>query len=457
MKQQGFSRRSFLATSAMAGFFIPATHVFGQEVKDQPGKQFRYLKVGVGGMGSGDMGALKGAGAICVGLCDVNPHELDRAAKGYPGIPTFTDYRVMFDKLAKECDGVCISTTDHTHAAIALAAMRLGKHVYVQKPLAHSYEECEMLMESAKKYGVVTQMGNQGHPGVYRYEKLLEANFWGDILEVHSWTDRAGGRWWPQGMTAYPPAGKVPEGFNWDCWIGPAQMRPYGDGYQPFKWRGWCDFGCGAIGDMAVHNFDPAFYVLKLGLPETIEAWCDKPAKLAFPTYSTINFHFGPSPVCPKGVDVYWYESGILPKRPLGSHPQLHIDTNGCMIVGSKATTIGGSHAGKPQGVAGSSKVYGPEAKEVQQACNKLLQGDGKWSYNHYQQWVDACKAHNPAVTGSRFEYAARLTEALIFGCLAQHFPGQKLTWDNAKKTFDLPEATALLKGFKRAGFEPRV
>jgi len=458
MKKQGVSRRSFLASSAMAGFFIPASNVFGQEVKGSPSQQLRFLKVGVGGMGGGDLKSLIGSGAVCTGLCDVNQGTLDGAAKNFPGIPTFTDYRVMLDKIAKECDAVCVSTADHTHATIALAAMRLGKHVYVQKPLAHTYEECEMLVEAAKKYGVVTQMGNQGHPGVYRYEKLMENTFWGDILEVHSWTDRAGGRWWKQGMTALPPEEKVPDGFNWDCWIGPAKMRPYGKGYAPFAWRGWCDFGCGAIGDMAVHNFDPAFFVLQLGLPETVKAWSDQPANLAYPTYSTIDYHFGPSPICPKGVNVYWYESGILPKRPLGSHPKLNVGDNGCMIVGSKATTLGGSHASKPQAVAVGGQPFGSATKDAERACNKLLEDPGKWQYNHYKEWVDACKANTPNVPGSRFETPRSLTEALLFGCIAQHFPGKELTWDKEKRVFsNSPEATALLQGFKREGFEPKV
>lgn len=458
MKVQGLSRRSFLANSAMAGFFIASGSVYGQDAKGP--QKLRVLKIGTGGMGRADTDSLIKNGAIITGVCDVNPKTLDGSAKRFPGVPKFTDYRRLLDKVDPATyDGVCVSTADHTHATIALNAMRRGKHVYVQKPLAHTYEECEMLLAAAEKYKVVTQMGNQGHPGVYRYAKLLEQNFWGNILEVHSWTDRAGGRWWPQGMRSLPKTEKIPVGYDWDCWLGPAKMRDYSSAYTPFKWRGWCDFGCGAIGDMAVHNFDPAFFVLKLGLPRTIKAWCDQPAKLAWATYSTIDFNFGPSPVCPKGVNVYWYESGLLPKRPLGSNYRLQVGTNGCMIVGDRATTLGGSHAGKPMCVATFGHDSGSqETKDAARSCNDLLKGDGRWSYNHYKEWIDACKAGKPEDCGSKFAYAAKLTEALLFGCIAQYFPGKELAWDEAKKEFtDNPAATAMLRGSKRAGFEPFV
>lgn len=457
MAKSGVSRRGFMAGSAMAGFFVSASHIYGQQHKAGTQK-LRVLKVGSGGMGGADINSLKNHVQF-VGMCDVNPGTLEKNKKDFPGIPTFTDYRKMLTTLKPDTfDAVCVSTADHTHATIALAAMRLGKHVYVQKPLAHSYEECEMLMAAAKKYGVVTQMGNQGHPGVYRYERLLEKQFWGDVLEVHSWTDRAKG-WWPQGMRQPAKAEKAPDGYNWDCWLGPAKERPYSSAYTPFKWRGWSDFGCGAIGDMAVHNLDPAFYVLQLGLPLKIKAWCDSPAVVGggMPDFSTIDFFFGPTPVCPKGVNVYWYESKILPKRPAGSHPQLDVGGNGCIIVGTKTAVMGGSHASKPKCIAVTGKPFGKETKDAERACNEILKDPGKWQYDHYKEWVDACVAKDPSKCGSRFDYAAVLTEALLFGCIAQHFPGKELNWDEKKKEFDLPEATAMLKGFKRAGFEPRV
>ena len=452
-----FSRRSFLKTGAAAGFFISASRIYGQEVKAGDQK-LRILKVGTGGMGGSDINSLSNCNVIFTGVCDTNPDTLKKAMERFAGVPGDTDYRKLFEKSIKNCDAVCVSTADHTHAIIALEAMRQKKHVYVQKPLAHAFEECEMLMAAEKKYGVVTQMGNQGHPGVYRYERLWEKKFWGDeILEVHSWTDRAKG-WWPQGMTEPAKGEQVPNGYNWDCWLGPAANRPYSGAYLPFKWRGWKDFGCGAIGDMAVHNFDPAYWVLDLGLPVSAKAWVDKPSKVAFPNESTIDIKFGPSPKCPKGVMMHWYESKILPKRIPGMHQDYTYDGNGCMIVGNRAATVGGSHAGKPQAVAATGKAFGPETKELQRECNEILKGGGKWDYNHYKQWVDACIANDQTVPGSRFAYAARLTQTLLIGCIAQFFPGQELIFDPKKKVFtNNAAANAMLKCTGRPGFTLRV
>lgn len=450
------SRRSFMKKSAAAGFFISASSIYGQAVKAGDQK-LRVLKVGTDGMGGADINSLLNTNeVIFTGLCDTDPNRLRNATNRFKGVPGTTDYRELLEKYAKNCDAVCISTPDHTHAIIALEAMRLGKHVYVQKPLAHTFEECEMLMAAEKKYKVVTQMGNQGHPGVYRYEKLWENKFWGDITEVHSWTDRANG-WWPQGMQELAKGDKKPDGYNWDCWLGPAAMRPFSWAYLPFKWRGWKDFGCGAIGDMAVHNLDPAYWVLKLGLPLRLKAWVDRPSKVAYPLYSTIDMQFGPSERCPKGIKLYWYESKILPKAAPGAHMSYGVPDNGCMVVGSRATTVGGSHAGKPQAIAATGKPFGKEAKDLQHECNNLLKGNGKWSYDHYRQWVDACKAGDQTATGSRFAYAARLTQTLLMGCVAQFFPGRTLTWDPKAKQFDLPEANAMLKNTGRPGFELRV
>src|SRR5574344_201844 len=245
------TRRSFLTSAAAAGvFFIPATRLFGQDLKGPASQQFRFAGIGVGGMGTPTCEELIAAGGTIVALCDVDPRRLAEFAKDHPGIPTFTDYRVLFDKCSDTFDGVAISTPDHTHAIIALEAMRRGKAVYVQKPLARTFEECQLLMEEQARTGVVVQMGNQGHPGVLRYNELLKENAWGDIQEIIGWSDRPV---WPQGMTAYPPAQPVPAGLDWDLWTGPSPLHAYSSQIHPFHWRGYWDYGCGAIGDMAVH------------------------------------------------------------------------------------------------------------------------------------------------------------------------------------------------------------
>ena len=452
------TRRDFLSTCAAAGFFISARSVYGQTAA--PGAQkLRVCMVGAGGRGAKDIKALLDTGKVAItALCDVDPVRLAAAHENFPGVPADTDFRRIFGRHAAEFDAVCIATPDHTHALVALEAMRLGKHVYVEKPLAHSYGECELLLAAARRCNVVTQMGNQGHPGAFRYERMWDAGYWGDILEIHSWTDRAGGRWWPQGMKELPKPEPVPDGYNWDCWLGPQAQRPFSSAYAPFKWRGWKDFGCGAIGDMAVHNLDPAYWLLAdRSLPKRVVAWADDRCEHAFPRYSTIDFRFGPTAKCPKGFNVYWYESRILPHPPPGSHIAASMPENGVMVVGSRAATVGGTHASTPRCFAATGKPFGAAAKELQRECTALFKdvpdGKAKWQYSHHGEWVDACIANRPEACGSRFEYAVPFTESLIFGCLAQLFPGEELVWDAEKKEFNKPEATALLGCPSREGF----
>lgn len=456
------TRKDFLRRSAAAGFFISAARIYGQAVTAGEQK-LRVLAVGTGGRGSGNLRSLEKTGkVIFTGLCDVSPVRLHETQETYTDIPGGDDYRVFLEKHADEFDAVCISTPDHTHAKIALDAMRLGKHVYVEKPLAHTFEECELLLAAARKHKVVTQMGNQGHPGAFRYAKLWDTGVWGDVLDVHSWTDRAGGKWWPQGMTELPPPEPTPAGFNWDAWLGPQAARPFSAAFAPFKWRGWKDYGCGAIGDMAVHNFDPAYWLLADGtLPQRVSCWVDRPSAVAYPAYSTIDFRFGPTAKCPAGFNFYWYESRILPKPPPGAHPSFQMPENGLMVAGTRATTVGGTHASTPSLVAASGQAFGAGTRALQKDCAALLKKkEGEtppWAYDHHAEWVDACRAGDPARCGSRFEYAVPLTQSLLFGCIAQFFPGETLRWDAETRTFDKPEATAMLRTPVREGWELRV
>ena len=255
-------RRAFMGTLAGAGvFFMPATKLFGQEL---PKKQIRLAVVGAGGIGVMTRNELQRAGATVAALCDVDRNRLGEQAKYFPGIPTYTDWREMF-RHEKDFDAVAVATPDHTHAIVGLNAMRLGKHVYIQKPLAHTFEECKMLMTEQKRRGVVAQMGNQHHPRGKAYKVLIDANVIGNVKKVYCWTDRPAG-WWPQGMQAYPAEQMIP-GYSketWDIWVGPSAFHPCNPALAPFKWRGWWDYGCGAIGDMAIHNADPAFETLEL-------------------------------------------------------------------------------------------------------------------------------------------------------------------------------------------------
>ncbi|MDD4019392.1 MAG: Gfo/Idh/MocA family oxidoreductase [Kiritimatiellae bacterium] len=449
----GLSRRSFLAASATAAAaaLTPGCALLRSHPHGRPSEQFRFAKIGCGGMGGGDLNSVLAAGGKLVGLCDVDPKRAENAYKKFPDVPKFTDYRKMLDKLENEIDGVVVSTPDHTHAVAALDAMRRGKHVYVQKPLARTFEECQLLLEAARKYKVVTQMGNQGHagPGLILWKKMMDANAFGDIQEVHTWSDRPV---WPQGMTQPPAEEKIPEGFDWDSWLGPAQMRPFSSAYLPFKWRGWWDFGCGAIGDMACHNMDPAFWILRLGMPVSVKAEASEPTGIAYPSWSIIEFTFPATPVCPKGVKVVWYDGKKLPQKPANAHPQLSLGSNGCLIVGSKMTAMGGSHAGAPTPIALGKEAYGPAVKDAERMWREeLKQTNG---CNHYGQWVEACKECDLTKPGSNFEYSAPMTQTLLLGCIALRFPGKELKWDNAKRQFtNLPEANQWLASKPRAGY----
>ncbi len=454
--QRGLSRRSFLASSAaLATFTIPASRVCGQTVSASPSSRFRFAQVGAGGKGQSDLNNTVGSGGTLVAMCDVDPKRAEKSYQKYPGVPIFTDYRKMLDTLEKEIDGVVISTPDHTHACVALDAMRRGKHVYVQKPLARTYEECRLMLEAARKYKVVTQMGNQGHSGagLLLWKKMLEAGAFGDILEVHTWSNRP---IWPQGMTEPPAAEPVPEGMDWDSWIGPAAMRPFSSAYAPFKWRGWWDFGCGAMGDMACHNMDPAFWILQLGLPTSIRAEASAPAGIAYPAWSIIEYTFPATPACPKGIKMTWYDGKKLPAKPANSHPEYRFGDNGCMIVGSKMTAVGGSHAAPPLPVALGKEPYGPAVKDAEREWREI--GKQLKGCDHHRQWVEACMAHDAKKPGSNFEYAAPMTQAILLGCAALRFPGQELKWDNAKGKFsNHAEANRWLSSTARAGFELKV
>ena len=444
---QRISRRSFIAY-ASAVTAITLTRSYGQTATP-PSEQFRFAKIGCGGMGSGDLRHCIEAGGKLVAMCDVDPVRAEKAFQQHPDVPKFTDYRKLLDKFEKEIDGVVISTPDHTHAIIALDAMQRGKHVYVQKPLARTFDECQRMLEASRKYKVVTQMGNQGHagPGLILWKKMLDANAFGDILDLHVWSGRP---IWPQGMTKPPAPEETPAGLDWDSWIGPATMRPYSSEYVPFKWRGWWDFGCGAMGDMACHNMDPAFWILKLGMPTSIKCEASAPAGIAYPEWSIIEYTFPPTPVCPKGIKMTWYDGKKKPPQPANTNPNFKLSGEGCLLVGSKMTAVGGSHATPPLPIALGKEPYGPAVKEVESKWRtELKQTEG---CDHYGQWIEACKANDPAKPGSKFEYSVPMTQAILLGCVSLRFPGKELKWDSTKNQFtNLPEANQWLSSVNRA------
>ena len=446
-----FSRRTFLKSAAtVLAFGRPALLRSAPAAASAGG--FRFAQIACGGKGAGDMASMLKGGAKLVAMCDVDPARAAKAYQEHPDVPKFTDYRKMLDKFEKEIDGVVVSTPDHIHAVAALDAMRRGKHVYVQKPLARTFQECHVLLDAAKKYRVVTQMGNQGHgaAGLLLWDLMMKKGAFGEVQRVHIWSNRP---IWPQGMTEMAAAEPVPAGLDWENWLGPAPMRPFSTAYVPFKWRGWWDFGTGALGDMACHNMDPAFWILKLGLPDSVKAEVSAPAGIAYPEWSVIDYTFPRSKLCPKGLKMTWHDGKKLPPNPEGSNPNLQLGTNGCMIIGSKMTAIGGSHAGPPIPMALTGQPYGPAVKEAETHWRdemKKLEG-----CDHYHQWLRAAEARDTTKTGSKFQYSVPMTQAILLGCIALRFPGQELRWNHSKRKFsNFPEANRWLNFTPRAGYD---
>ena len=476
------SRRSFMfglgafSLSPVFGVDIAPKSTFSGDIK---GRRLKIASIACGGMGGSATSSLISAGCDLVAVCDVNPGAFDHWEKQYPGIPKFTDYRDMLKTMGDKFEAVQIGTPDHTHAYIAVDCMLAGKHVYVQKPLARTVEECELMLKTQLKTGRVAQMGNQGHPGVWRYKALRDAAVWGDVKEFYSWSDRP---IWPQGMKEFAKAEKLPANYApnaWDCWCGPSADHGYARAYHPFSWRGWWDYGCGAIGDMAVHNADPAFWAFELGLPVSVKAdtYGEGPVTIAYPKKSRIEMTFAPSKWIPHPVKLTWFDGRVLPpvdavpgfaafaaeegKRAEAARAErakkenkpyvapekiapIYAD-NGLVVIGSKMTTIGGSHAGRPICISGDKAAFDAAIAPGEKASN----------YNHYREFVEACLANDPARCGSRLAYAAPLTEALLIGCIALRFPGEELKFDAKSMKFtNKPEANAFLKAPSRGDWD---
>ena len=430
MKAAELSRRAFL------GGLTAATAAGCASVGGGRKREIRFAAIGAWGMGRGTSLGLIKAKAKLVALCDANKENLAKAAKTWPGLPCYTDYRKMLAEIGDTFEAVHVSTPDHTHAYIAIDCMNAGKHVYVQKPLAHTFEECEMMAAAQRRTGVVVQMGNQGHPGVARYEELLSADLWGEIMEIEAWSDRPGvpeKAWWPQGMKEYMKPAPYDEKMGpeeWNCWVGPAADRGYNPKYFGLPWRGWCDYGCGAIGDMAVHNADPAFWIFKLGLPVSVvgDTCGTGPVTVAYPKQSKIVMKFA------NGMKLTWYDGGLKPQVTPDMKPGFSFGGNGLLIRGTKATTVGPSHAGAPSVIAAGGHPWNAESEKIASDVNAFVESVDV--ENHYREFVRACRDEAPEDCGSQLSYAAPLTEALLIGCISLRYPGQELKFDPVAKRF---------------------
>jgi predicted dehydrogenase len=417
MMDKELSRRAFLAvtTTTAAGFAFPARCNDAKVVprKISPNEKLNIAGIGCGGQGKSDVMNCRKENVVA--LCDVDPRRAGEVFAFYEKAPKFTDYRRMLDKV-KDIDAVTVTTPDHTHAPAAYRAMKMGKHVYVQKPMTHTIAEARLLTKTAREMGVATQMGNQGHSGTGARQlcEMVWSDAIGAVREAHIWTNRPS---WPQGIAEPLSEQEVRKGLDWDLWIGTAPERAYADGYSPHNWRGWQDFGAGALGDMACHIMDPVFWSLNLIDAEWYTAevvTVDGKNDQTFPNSSTTKYTFGPRGEMPE-VDVYWYEGGNMPPRPAGvPNDQLVGEgtwggrANGSYMVGDKGIITAGEYGGKPRLL--------PDEKMTDYTMPDETIPRVKFN-NHYRNWIEACKGGEPAC--SNFDYAGPFTEMVLFGTLA--------------------------------------
>lgn len=439
-------RRKFIKTAAAAafGFQIVPRHVIGGPGFTPPSEKLNLGCIGVGGQGAGDIRDMDETGLVnIVALCDVDPDHSAATIRKYPNAKLYRDFRKIIEQ-QKDIDAVVVATPDHCHAPASIMAMRAGRHVYVEKPLAHTIAEARKMREVAVETKRVTQMGNQGHAGegLRLTREWIEAGAIGKVTEVHVWSDRPGKFWDSQGKgypTDTPP---MPKNLDWDLWIGPAKVRPYHPDFCPRKWRGWWDFGCGALGDMAVHNADPAFYALDLDTPDWVEAENGPNNNQSFPVWSIITYHFAAKGDRP-AVKMIWYDGGKMPPNPPGFEADRKLGDNGIYFVGDKGCILAGGWSGTPRLV--------PEArmKDFVMPAKVIPRCDG----GHRKEWIEACKAGKPEDAKSGFWYSAPFTESLLIGLLAVRF-GKRIEWDSVNlKAKNCPEADSIIHKAYREGY----
>ena len=474
MKFKNKSRRDFLKKSSLAaaGFLIVPRHVLGRGFV-APSDKLTIAAIGAGGKGESDLTEFaKSPNANIAYLCDVDDRRIVKSVASFPNAKRYYDYREMLEKEHKNIDAVSVSTPDNCHAVATLAAMQLGKHVYVQKPLTHDIYEARMLTEAAKRYQVVTQMGNQGASGdgVRTMQEWYRAGIIGDATEIKIWTNRP---IWPQGLGTPKSTDPVPPELKWDLWLGPAQEEVYHKEYVPSSWRGFWAFGTGALGDMGCHLIDPAFKTLGLEYPTAVQ--CSPVSiyeKMSTPAYfpescpaaSSVILNFSGKEGKPS-VKMHWMDGGIIPERPeeLGADEQFgDKDGGGVLIIGTKGKIMCETYGANPK-LLPTSKT---KEINIPQTLARVPEG-------HYVQWINACLAgYGKKEVSSPFEYAGPLTETILMGNLAlrawnikventvdgkvrQSFPGRKkLLWDAVNmKVTNFDEANQFVKREYRKGW----
>ncbi len=464
------TRRRFLGGAAVSttAFLVAPSSILGLRGQTPPSGKLNIAGIGIGGQGASDLSSIEkeSPGESIVALCDADWGHAAHTFKRYPGAKQYKDYRKMLDEM-KEIDAVVIGTPDHHHAPASIEAIKRGKHVYCEKPLTHSVWEARKVAEAARQAGVATQMGNQG-AGSEESRRLCEL-IWhgaiGKVREAHIWTDRPSqglfSEYWPQGVPRPKETPPVPETLDWDLWLGPAPERPYNPIYCPFRWRGWWDFGTGALGDIGCHAMDPVFRALKLGAPSSVEGSSTRVNEETFPLGSMVTYHYGErsaeaqlhntyttglsgaaaGAVAMPPVKLTWYDGGLRPPRPAGLEDEQVMGDNGRLLVGDDGFMLG-------------NRIYpGALRREVGDIPRPIQRSVG-----HYKEWIEACKGgKKPA---SNFDFAGPLAEAVLLGNVAlrvglrEKLVRYRLEWDPvAFKFTNLDEANQYLKREYRSGW----
>ena len=444
-KPEMITRRRLMGGAAIstAAFSIVPGHVLGLGGTTPPSERLNIAAVGVAGRGAGDIDGVKSENIVA--LCDVDWRHAAGTFKRFPKARQYKDYRRMLDK-EKSIDAVVVATPDHIHAFASMAAIKMGKHVYCEKPLTHSVWEARQVAEAARKHQVATQMGNQGQASEDR--RRLSEMVWdgaiGPVREAHIWTDRPSrglfDEYWPQGGGRPSETPPVPSTLDWDLWLGPAPQRPYHPAYLPFKWRGWRDFGTGALGDIGCHAFDPVFRALKLGAPLSVEACSPRVNRETFPLASIVTYRFPARDDMPP-VKLVWYDGGMRPPRPAELEDGRMMGANGRLLIGDKGKILG-------------TRIIPEKKMRDYQLPPRTIPP----SIGHHQEWIAACKGGLPA--GSNFDWAGPLAEAVLLGNVAlrlelrEKLTHQKLLWDAPSlKITNVPEANKYLRREYRKGW----
>ena len=431
------------AAIASAAFMVVPSRVLGLGGATSPNEKLNIAGIGVAGQGNHDINQMKSENIVA--LCDVDWAHAAGTFKQFPDAKRYKDFRQMLET-HKGIDAVVVATPDHMHAFASMMTIKMGKHVYCEKPLTHSVWEARQIAQAAREHKIATQMGNQGQASeeTRRLCEFVWGGAIGPVREAHIWTDRPSNglfnEYWPQGVARPKDTPSVPDTLAWDIWLGPAPARPYNPAYLPFKWRGWWDFGTGALGDIGCHAFDPVCRALKLGAPISVQASSSRVNNETYPVASMVTYEFPARGELPP-VKLTWYDGGLRPPRPAELAPHQLMGDNGRLLVGDKGKILGNKIIPESR-----RTEFGEPARSIPR------------SVGHYKEWIEACKGGKPG--GSNFDWAGTLAETVLLGNVAlrsqlrEDLTREQLLWDSANLRFtNLPEANQFLRREYRQGW----